>query len=176
MSSPQKQLLLLIGIALVLSGMAWIARPSNRTLNPSPLITPSLQTAAPLLTDAPLFDFGTISMADGIVRHLFTIKNNGDQPLTIVRIYTSCMCTKATLIVDGERFGPFGMPGHGPLPLINRRLDAGKEAKVEVIFDPAAHGPAGVGRIERAIYIETDSGLPLYPCYWRECRAIKNKI
>ncbi|KKT83316.1 MAG: hypothetical protein UW81_C0021G0020, partial [Candidatus Giovannonibacteria bacterium GW2011_GWC2_44_9] len=31
----------------------------------------------------------------------------------------------------------------------------------EVVFDPAAHGPAGVGRIERAVYLENSASEAL---------------
>lgn len=71
------------------------------------------------------------------------------------------MCTTATLMMGGKQFGPYGMPGHGFIPKINETMDAGEEATVEVVFDPAAHGPAGVGRIERGITIENNAGRPL---------------
>lgn len=98
-------------------------------------------------------------MANGIVRHSFAVKNAGDIPVTVRQVYTSCMCTEATLLVaGGRRIGPFGMPGHGMPPSINREFAPGEEATIEVAFDPAAHGPAGVGMIERLIYLETDGG------------------
>ena len=34
-------------------------------------------------------------------------------------------------------------------------------AYLDVVFDPAAHGPAGVGPTERAVTIESDAGEPL---------------
>lgn len=71
------------------------------------------------------------------------------------------MCTVATLGIRGERFGPYGMPGHGFIPKIGQTINPNEEAIVEVVFDPAAHGPAGVGRIQRIITIENDSGQPL---------------
>ena len=57
--------------------------------------------------------------------------------------------------------GPYGMPGHGFIPKINETLNSGEEALVEVVFEPAAHGPAGVGPIQRAIAIENNAGEPV---------------
>ena len=34
-------------------------------------------------------------------------------------------------------------------------IDLGEEVSVEVTFDPAAHGPSGVGPIERQVVIST---------------------
>jgi hypothetical protein len=104
------------------------------------------------------FDFGKISMKDGIVKHLFVLKNNGEETVKIGKIYTSCMCTTAYLVVSPEdKIGPFGMPGHKVLKYANTAIGPNEEIKIEANFDPAAHGPSGVGFAERSIYLETDS-------------------
>lgn len=105
--------------------------------------------------DRLLHDFGTISMKNGIATTLFTINNLSGQPVSMERLYTSCMCTKAYLLIDGEREGPFGMPGHGIVPRVDRVLQPGAQAQIEVQYDPNAHGPAGVGRIQRTVTIES---------------------
>ena len=71
------------------------------------------------------------------------------------------MCTTASLIIGDKQFGPVGMPGHGAIPTINQTINANEEATVEVVFDPAAHGPAGVGRIERIVTLENNAGRPV---------------
>jgi hypothetical protein len=63
------------------------------------------------------------------------------------------MCTEATLVEGGERFGPFGMAGHGSIPEINRVVEPGGEVSVQAVFDPNAHGPAGIGRANRVISV-----------------------
>ena len=63
------------------------------------------------------------------------------------------MCTEASLLVGGERLGPFGMQGHGYSPRVNRLIQPGEEAVVEAVFDPQAHGPAGIGRNDRVVSI-----------------------
>jgi len=53
------------------------------------------------------------------------------------------------------------MAGHGPAPRLEERLAPGATAQVEVVFDPAAHGPAGIGQTDRIVTIGNDGGPPL---------------
>ncbi len=143
------------GIGL-LAGLFWIARPS----------APEDSQATPsgngrLVVSEASFDFGSVSMANGTVHKIVAVKNEGPDAVTIGKISTSCMCTTATFEKDGQRYGPFGMPGHAYIPKINQRLGAGEQANVEIAFDPAAHGPAGVGRVDRSVYLENGAGRPL---------------
>lgn len=103
-------------------------------------------------------DFGTISMKNGKVTTTFKLKNIKSEPVELTRLYTSCMCTNATLKLSGQSEGPFGMIGHGSIPKFSDMLASGQEAEVEVVFDPNAHGPAGVGTIERTVTIEGKDG------------------
>lgn len=156
-----KQLLVWITILVgVLALFAWLGMPSGSQTNESAQVTRGLENVA-LSADERAYDFGTISMAAGRVSHTFAISNLSALPVAIEKIYTSCMCTVATLDVGGEKFGPYGMPGHGFIPKINKTLNPGAEATVEVVFDPAAHGPSGVGQIQRSIIIENNGSKPL---------------
>lgn len=104
------------------------------------------------------FDFNAISMKDGKVSHRFEIKNDGGEPVLIEKVYTSCMCTTASIVdVSGKKYGAFGMPGHNPLPKANIEVKPGETIFADVVFDPAAHGPQGTGKIKRLIYLETNS-------------------
>ena len=105
------------------------------------------------------WDFGTISMKNGKVSHEFEIKNDGTEPLTINKIYTSCMCTTVTMTDNtGKNYGIFGMPGHGgAASRANIKLGVGESLTAKTIFDPAAHGPSGVGLAQRTVYFETNS-------------------
>ena len=146
----------LIAIVL-LGGVIWIARPNSQN-SPASLLSNS---SGLLSAEEKEFNFGEISMANGNVKHEFKIKNAGNNPIVIEKIYTSCMCTTAALMTDSKQFGPYGMPGHGFIPKINAAIDPAKEATVEIVFNPAAHGPAGVGRIQRTITIENNAGQSL---------------
>jgi hypothetical protein len=104
------------------------------------------------------YDFGTISMKDGKVKHVFKLENTGQQPVTVSRVYSSCMCTEVSISIGNEARGPFGMLGHGDIPSINLDLARAQTALVEAVFDPNAHGPAGVGDIERSVFAESPGG------------------
>ena len=54
------------------------------------------------------FDFGVIAMKDGNISHKFELKNEGQEPLKIEKVFTSCMCTTA-YVTDGSggKRGPF---------------------------------------------------------------------
>lgn len=151
-----KETLIIVGITIAaFVGIIWLATPDQKAPAQAGV---SGEVSKVLITQENKFDFGTISMAAGKVTHAFKFKNTSAEPLTITTTYTSCMCTSATLVVGGVRKGPFGMPGHGFLPKLSEIVSAGEEIEVEVVFDPAAHGPAGVGPISRAVTLETSSG------------------
>lgn len=106
------------------------------------------------------YDFGTIAMQDGVVRYAFEVTNAGSETVTIEKAYTSCMCTEIEIEnAQGERFGPFGMQGHGTSARTRIEVLAGESVSVEAVFDPAAHGPSGVGFAQRSLYLETNSSV-----------------
>lgn len=155
---------IVVGV-VILGGFIWIARPNGKSTLPVSANT----NGALMVQDASNYDFGSISMANGKVNHEFKIKNIGVEAVTISKVYTSCMCTTAVLIIGDpsvgsgqvKKLGPYGMPGHVFIPTIGETLNPNEEATVDVVFDPAAHGPAGVGKIERAVIVENNAGQPI---------------
>ncbi len=104
------------------------------------------------------FDFGTVVMGNGVVTHNFEVKNDGAETVVVKKVYTSCGCTTAFIIdKTGNRHGEFGMPGHGMQESVSIDVDPGETITVEAIFDPASHGPSGVGLAQRIIYLESNS-------------------
>lgn len=149
-----------LGIAIV------AASPRFRSAAPAAgvaVTTPDAVSASrpALVARESQFDFGPISMAAGKVSHRYWIRNESADPLTIKGISTSCMCTTASLVKGVRVVGSYGMPGHGPMPEVNETLAPSEAAYVNVVFDPAAHGPAGLGRTERVVTIEHAAGAPL---------------
>lgn len=111
-----------------------------------------------LVAEESFYDFGTISMKDGDVRHDFILENTGEDTITIEKIYTSCMCTTAQITdARGETSRLFGMPGHGGNGYTSMTVAPGERITVESVFDPNAHGPSGVGLADRLVYLETNS-------------------
>jgi len=167
--APQSRRISMIagGVILAAAIVAAILAAKPATHRPAPVAPPApAQTlAAPaaksLHASEPFFDFGSISMAAGKVSHRFWFRNDGAEPVLLERIHTSCMCTTATLVKAMRILGTYGMAGHGPLPEVNQTLAPGESAYVDAVFDPAAHGPAGLGRTQRFITIERAGGAPL---------------
>jgi len=121
-------------------------------------ISQNLNTKSSLVVSEELYDFGTISMKDGLVDHMFKITNSSDKNIEVKKIYTSCMCTNAYLeTINGEK-GPFGMEGMGYIPPANEVIGIGESRNIKVVYDPNAHGPAGVGRIDRLVYLTDEFG------------------
>ncbi len=64
------------------------------------------------------------------------------------------MCTKASFEIGDKKTRFFGMEGHGDKnPPVNIEIPSGASGKVIVQFDPAAHGPQGVGPFERSVFL-----------------------
>lgn len=150
-------------IVLVLAGVIMAVKPKQGPATPAasaPSGTVS-RSSGPLAAGEMRYEFGPVSMAAGNVSHRYWFKNASAAPVLIRKIYTSCMCTTATLVKGGKIIDRYGMPGHGITPSVNESVAPGEEAYVEVVFDPAAHGPSGLGRTERVVTIENDAGQPL---------------
>ncbi|MBI2063998.1 MAG: DUF1573 domain-containing protein [Candidatus Yanofskybacteria bacterium] len=144
-------------IIVLFGGLIWLSR--NETGNGEANISQS--GGGTLSAEEISFDFGAISMANGKVSHIFKIKNESGEPAMISKIYTSCMCTEATLTRGDKKSGPFGMPGHSGIPKINETINPGESVDVEAVFDPAAHGPSGVGLADRVVFVEDGAGQQL---------------
>jgi len=155
MSSLKGTLTTIAAVVLVLIGVVFLLSKVPPAANPG-----SGGSISNLSVDNDLFDFGTISMAAGKVSHDFIVKNNGVSPIKITNVSTSCMCTIAYLTTkDLGKSGPFGMPGMSSESNgTNQIIAPGEEATVEAVFDPAAHGPAGVGNIDRFVTLADKDG------------------
>ena len=105
------------------------------------------------------YDFGTISMKNWNVTKEFTVTNPTNEDITVKTVLTSCMCTTAFIVEAGGKIkGPFSMPGMGYVPPANETIKPGESRIVRVVYDPNAHGPAGVGRIDRFVTLTDSDG------------------
>lgn len=152
------------GLILAVGGLIIAAKPGPVTDTPATVETrePGAANSAGRLTVLRTkYNFGAISMARGKVTYRYPIRNTGTEPIFIRKLYTSCMCTTAAVVKNGKASEAYGMPGHAPIPTIKVPIGPAEEASIEVVFDPAAHGPAGVGPIERVVTVENSAGQPL---------------
>ena len=100
------------------------------------------------------YELGEVPINGGLVTREYLIKNTTDKTIRLKKIATSCMCTTASFDMDGKTTKFFGMEGHGDAnPPVNIEIGAGQEGKVIVKFDPAAHGPQGVGPFDRVVWL-----------------------
>ena len=157
MKKNQIVILIVFIVAVALVILSANRTGSSPSENNSNILAGSANGTGTLVAVESFYDLGTISMSAGKVSRVFKITNTGTGQVFVKKIYTSCMCTTATLTTKEGTAGPFGMPGHEAIPTISQTVAPNEEASIEAIFDPAAHGPAGVGRVRRSIYIETDS-------------------
>lgn len=159
-----KTILIILASLLAGGGLIFWSYNSTKTSSQEQnLVSPSGSESGLLTAAETNYDFGEVSMAKGLVEHKFVLKNNSTESVKVGRVETSCMCTVAFLLTkDGKEVGPFGMPGHGgPGGRADLTVAPGEEVVVRAVFDPAAHGPAGVGPIERQIVLEV-GGQPLF--------------
>lgn len=99
------------------------------------------------------FDWGQIDYNGPKATKSFKIKNSGSEILKLTNIKTSCSCTSAQIIIDGNQSPLFSM--HSVSSWVGE-VQSGKEAELVVVFDQSFHGPSGVGPIERIISVETN--------------------
>lgn len=146
-----KTIITIIIIAAGITGLMWWGKSIQKTT----ATLSSSGEASVLVASEKLYDFGTISMANGTVEGVFKITNPTLQDITLSKVETSCECTVAYVETAGGKKGPFGMPGHGGLVATrtNEVIKAGESLDIKVVYDPNAHGPAGVGSIVREVYL-----------------------
>ena len=148
---------LIIGAIILAAALTFFIQRGGGTA--SLPVQSQLNIGTALVTDKTFYDFGTIGMNNGDVVVNFTVSNLTDKDIRIDSVVTSCMCTIAYLVKGEEKKGPFGMPGHGSIvPRANETIKAGEKWVVEVVFDPAAHGPLGAGRADRSVYLIDEKG------------------
>jgi len=142
-------------VVVTLLGLMWWGRTNQTLNNPGA----GADTSGSLTVSNTFYDFGTISMKDGVVSKNFTVTNSTGKDITLSSVGTSCMCTVAYIESASGKKGPFGMPGHdGQVPKVNEIIKAGQSIDLRVAYDPNAHGPAGVGTVDRFVYLTEESG------------------
>ena len=146
---PNRLIITISILTLVILGLGvWLlTRPTAAQLGTS---TASGGKAEVAVTS---FDWGTIDYGSGDAVAEFTISNSGSGSLSLAEVSTSCMCTTAQIIINGQKSPLFGM--HQKSSWIGQ-IPPGVQAKLKVVFDPAFHGPSGVGPVVRQVVMKTN--------------------
>lgn len=141
--------LLIIGATAILfiGGVFFLGK------EPAGSVALSKNAAAVFSTDHDRYEWGNIEYEGGKASHRFTIKNDGTADLSIANLKTSCMCTTVQFLSPA---------GNSPVLAMHQKsqwqgtLTPGNVADIDVVFDPAFHGPQGVGPIERVVSFDTN--------------------
>jgi len=94
------------------------------------------------------YDFGDVPQKKGVVTTLFELKNQGEKDLIINKLDSSCGCTSASIVFDGQEGPRFAMAGHGIESPTDWQVSIPPEgaAYIKVYYDPDVHndfrGPA----------------------------------
>lgn len=146
-----KKITYILIVVLIIIGGVWFLRGSK--LNSANVSQTSKTTSSnsSLIAQTDFYDFGTIDINGGKVQTDFILENIGDGEIVITDGTTSCGCT------EGEIEGViFGMHEN-----LSRSITVQPHATdtLIVIFDPLAHGPSGVGLIQRLVMLKTNSKI-----------------
>lgn len=141
----------LVGIivltVLVLGGVVYFGMKIGATTQVAP------DSQVELSTNSNKYDWGTVDYDGGIVSKSFTIKNTSNSVLKLYGVKTSCMCTTAQLKTSEATSQKYGM--HEKTTDVFE-VKPGETAELVVEFDPAFHGPSGVGPVNRTVTMNTN--------------------
>lgn len=154
-----KNALIILIVCIAIIGLfVWGYTNQKGTVGSVQGVDGSRTTKSLLVAPETLYDFGTISMKNGNVAKEFKVTNPTNNDITIATVFTSCMCTMAYIVeTDGKTKGPFGMSGMGYIPPANEIVKAGESRVIRAVYNPNAHGPAGVGAIDRFVILTDNS-------------------
>lgn len=142
---PKELKIILLGFCLLAIISFWIIIKTSHTASTS---TPVVGIQASDKVD----QLGNISRLGGLIFKEYTFKNTTNTSMKFGRLTTSCMCTKAKIVIGNQESSSYGMESAGDLnPPLNFELKPGESAKVIVDFDPNAHGPKGIGPFDRVV-------------------------
>lgn len=139
-------------------GLERLTNESDRLFLREQLLANAPQDAPRIASVKTKKDLGTVSQQDGIVTTEFSLKNEGKNDLVIDKLSSSCGCTSATLIYQGQESPRFYMAGHGhdaPNPDWKVAIAPGDEAQVKVYYDPTVH-PDLTGSVTREVSVHSN--------------------
>jgi hypothetical protein len=98
-------------------------------------------------------DLGQVSPKDGTVATTILVENTGQMDLVIENLSTSCGCTTAVLINDGQEGPVFG--AGVPVEGWSTAIKPGASAELKVYYDASFH-PDARGLMVREVYVSSN--------------------
>jgi hypothetical protein len=95
-------------------------------------------------------DLGDMKISDRKTEEI-SFENTGSKPLQISNVYTSCGCTSAQVVINGEESPIFSMHGN---PSWMGEIAPGGKAVLRAIYEPAKHPVQG--KTEKTIFFKTN--------------------
>ncbi|MBU0613507.1 DUF1573 domain-containing protein [Patescibacteria group bacterium] len=83
------------------------------------------------------YDFGEVSQISGVVSYSFPIRNTGESDLVINNLLSSCGCTSAALVMNGEEEPRFSM--HNNPENWSATIEPGETVDLKIYYDPNVH-------------------------------------
>lgn len=156
MSRETKSIILIAIVTLgLVTGFAFLL--SVKGAKERTLVTTEIQR---LDANPTYYDLGEVLIKGGIVTKEYEIKNTTGNDMELIKITTSCMCTTASVKAGDKETRFFTMEMGGDRnPFISLKVKKDETVKVTVRYDPAAHGPQGVGPFDRVVSLYFDKGL-----------------
>lgn len=141
--------LIIFSLVIIVGGSFFLSNSSSRAVIKK-------TQGAKIETKETSFNFKEIPYSGGKVEHSFAIKNVGNKDLEIANLTTSCMCTTVYFKSKSGKSSEFGMKGMTQPSKWKGVLKPQEEAKIIAVFDPAFHGPQGIGPVSRLVSFETN--------------------
>jgi len=164
---PDKSIVGIIVVTVLILGVAVFL---GTRMGATPQVTADSQVSVSV--DSNKYEWGTIDYDKGIVSKNFEIKNTSNTALKLYNVKTSCMCTTAQLKTPEVTSKKFGMHESSSDVV---EVKPGEVAQLLIEFDPAFHGPSGVGPITRTITMDTNDAKNPKLTFNLTGNVVKNK-
>ena len=138
-----KIVIILIVLTIIFGGWLFYSNNTQTKIIEQPIINNTNEdlelSKGPNIKVSPdTYDLGTVIYGD-VPERIFKITNTGNEPLEILKLSTSCGCTKASVAEEDKIIAP------------------GDSIDMLVTFDPAVHKDnIDLGELVRVIYIKTN--------------------
>lgn len=150
---------IIVGTVVLIGGLAFVMTKNSGGSGAKDALVSASEASGLEASPSGSINLGQVAYGGGIVSKTFEVKNVSGKPMKLRKITTSCMCTTAKVKIGSHETKFYGMEMSGDLnPLVDLGFPADGVATVTFDFDPAAHGPQGLGLFDRVVTLYFDAG------------------